>query len=214
MIFIVFWVVVMEKEVVKKDKRSGQWGVGKGIYKRLATPVFADKPDDVKAKIAWNRENGFPDVDYKKRKWCALYLENFNIAHACRELGVSRPTGYAWYREPVTSAYLDWLSSRQVDKVFLTKEQVQLEQIDVLDKLMGREAVPMMKPNGEMVLDKKFHGMEVVKFLGDLAKQTGAVVDQRNHNGGSGGVSININLGALGIEEKIKEVIDVSKSAE
>ena len=80
-----------------------------------------------------------------------------------------------------------------------------MEQLDTLEKLQGRQDIPMQHVDDEgrsyEGVGKKFHASETVALLRDLAKQSGAQVAETKTK--DTGQKVIINLGNMGITEQI-----------
>ena len=157
--------------------------------------------DDIQRNIA----NGFEDLTFQKRSFVRKYLETYDARKAARE--VSLPVGKAHLvlREPLVDAFLAHLESHYVERSFLSKEMVLMEQLDTLEKLQGRQDIPMQHVDDEgrsyEGVGKKFHASETVALLRDLAKQSGAQVAETKTK--DTGQKVIINLGNMGITEQI-----------
>jgi hypothetical protein len=144
--------------------------------------------------IERNKQLGWPDLSAQKKQFARVYLETYNPKRAAEHCGLPKAHAHLLVREPLVAAFIEELESGYAARSFLTKEMVLIEQLEVLEKLQGREEVPIVDKEGGTVHAKKFHAAETVKFLADLAKQTGA----STASGGAGsGVSISINFGDL-----------------
>src|SRR6478609_2257188 len=156
------------------------------------------------ADIERNKQLGFPDLSNQKKQFARKYLESYNPRRAAEECKLPTGTAHLLVREPLVSAFIEELETQYSNRSFLTKEMILIEQLDTLDKLQGRTDVPIVDKEGDVHLVKKFHAAETVKLLADLAKQTGA----STASGGAGsGVTVNINFGDLGVEERPKVVV-------
>lgn len=143
-----------------------------------------------------NKSLGFPDLSAQRKQFARHYLESYNPKKAAKESGLPMTQAHLILQEPLVSAFVDYLQTQYNERSFLSREMVLLEQIDLLDKVMGREDVPMVGRDGSSFNAKCFHASEAVKLVSDLAKQTGAA----KASGGAGsGVIVNINLGNLGL---------------
>ena len=163
--------------------------------------------------VRWNRENGYPDLSPQERAFARKYMESFNVRTAARDVGLPVSKAHLTLKKPLVGAFIEDLEAQYSERSFLSRELVILEQVELLDKLMGREEVPIVTVKGDKVVAKKFHAMEAVKLLGDLAKQTGA---SKSSGGEGSAVTVNIDFSALGVSkggsEKDVTPVEVSKA--
>lgn len=159
--------------------------------------------DDITRNIA----NGFQDLSAQKKAFAFAYLETYKIGEAAEQAGVSSTTGAKWFREPLVNAFITEIQSEYQRRSVVDADFVRTQWLQMLPKVMGDEAVPMVLNDGTQIEGRKFHASDATRVLTELSKST------KFYEGGSGNngaVSININLDAMGISTNVKteKVID------
>jgi len=160
--------------------------------------IRVELPESHEDIIERNKATGWPDLSESDRLFAHAYVEERSVIKATRAIGLERDAGYKKLKKPVVAGYIAELEKQYTERRLITREMLEMEYLEALEKLTGREESDLMSPDGTMVRAKKFHGMETVKALDGMAKLIG-----ESGRSGGGGVNINIDLGRLGIAEKV-----------
>jgi len=163
--------------------------------------------------IAHNMENGWPDLDPKRKAFCFYYIENYDHRDAAKRAGFSVSTGSKLLRETLVAAFIGACQEKLAERSIINRDFVNVQWLKLLPKIMGEEEVPMVTRDGDFYEAKKFHASEAVRIVGELSKSTNF------YAGGSGGtaaVTVNINLEAMGVdkEKPVGVTIESNQSSE
>jgi len=160
--------------------------------------------DELSNYIDSNRKNGWPDLKPNEKTFAFNYMQHFNHNRAARDAGwKSAGYGLKLLRDPLVSAFIGFLKDELQERTLIDAEFVQSQWLELLPKLNGEEDIPLITSSGEEIMARKFHGSEMVSALRELGKSTKFYEEG---SGGSGNVSIAINLAALGIDENNNNV--------
>lgn len=147
--------------------------------------------------IARNKDNGYLDLEAKKKAFVFKYLEAYDLTDAAIATGVSRETARKWLREPLVSSFLNEWQQEMGQRSIISRDFVNQQWLRLLPKVMGEEAVAMVDKEGLQYEAKEFDAVAATRILTELSKSTNF------YNEGSGtkaAVTVNIDLRALGIE--------------
>lgn len=147
--------------------------------------------------IARNKDNGYADLDAKKKAFVFKYLEAYELRDAAEAVGVSRETARKWLREPLVSSFLNEWQQEMGQRSVITRDFVNQQWLKLLPKVMGEEEVAMVDKDGMQYTAKEFDAVAATRVITELSKSTNF------YNEGSGSkaaVTVNIDLSALGIQ--------------
>lgn len=137
-----------------------------------STDITTFNPDS----IAVNRENGFEDLETKRKAFCVRYITNgYDHREAAEHVGFSRDKGIVLKREPLIAAYISDLMKQYVAESLVTKQTLDSYLDELEDIAMGRISVPMLTPTGDEIEAKKFHPDLAMKIYTEKAKLHGIV---------------------------------------
>ena len=89
--------------------------------------------------IARNKDNGYQDLDPKKKAFVFEYIEAYDLAKAASSVGVSRETARKWLREPLVSAFLAEWQQEMGQRSVISRDFVNQMWLKLLPKVMGEE---------------------------------------------------------------------------
>ena len=151
---------------------------------------------EIEAEIKHHVSTNWVGFDPKRRMFAYYYIEEYNHRKAAERAGFQPARGLSLTREPVTAALIAYLQEQMQVRTAINTDFIRTKWAEILPKLMGEEEVPLIDKDGVSYTGKKFHASEAVRALTELSKST------KFYSEGSGSgasVSINIDLGALGI---------------
>lgn len=150
---------------------------------------------NTKEAIDIAKGNNFADLPLNKRAFALSYIMSYNHREAAKEAGFVPDRGISLLRDPMISAFIAHLQDEIHISNVVTADFVRHHMVSLIPKLSGEEEVPMVLPNGEEIIAKKFHSGELINLLKELAKSTKFYEDGSGQ--GNGGVTVNINVAAL-----------------
>lgn len=163
-------------------------------------------PKDFNDMVILNRKNGWTDLEPKQKMLAVFYLESYSIAKAAEKTGCSKSWCSAQLRNPLVIEYINDLQNIYANRSFINKDFINMQMLQHLEVVKGEVTAPFCLSDGSQADGKRYDAPQVSKILTELAKST------KFYDDGSGekaAVTININLAALGIEEKeISTVIE------
>lgn len=167
-------------------------------------PSLEGKLSNCSELIARNRENDWPDLDAQRKAFALFFVEDYNHKKAAEKAGFSSSKGSALLREPLLMAYINDCQKALAERSFINRDFVNLQWLKLLPKVMGDEAVSMVSKDGDEFLARKFDSAGAAKVLTELSKSTDFYV---NGSGQTAAVTVNIDLGALGLTPQTTEKI-------
>lgn len=145
------------------------------------------------------RKGGWKELDTTRRAFAYKYIESYDHCEAAQEIGFTRATGLKLLRDPITAAFISDLQETMGERSIIKRDFINVQWMKLMPKLMGEEEVMLgVDKDGMQQEGYKFHAGEATRALTELSKSTNFYAGGT----GNGNVSININLAALGIEEK------------
>jgi len=106
------------------------------------------------------------------------------------------------YNDPVVRGFIADLQAEVLQHKLINEQWVESQIMKIWPQLMGEETVPLVDKSGAAFNAKKFHATEVTSLL----KHFGGNSDQKH----AGGVHVQINFGAMGVEPPAVNVIEHS----
>lgn len=131
------------------------------------------------------------------------YVQTYNVKEAAEESKSPLAVAKRWLRDPLVNAFIVECQKVLSERSIISRDFVNMKWLELLPKVMGEEAVPMIDNEGNQYLGKKFDGSTARAVLTELSKSTNFYA---SGSSAKGAVSININLGALGIGGNEKQV--------
>lgn len=163
------------------------------------TTTTDEKLLDSSKTIAALRKDDWKDLDNARRAFAYKYIESYDHCEAAQAVGYARASGQKLLRDPITAAFIGDLQEAMGERSIIKRDFINVQWMKLLPKLMGEEGVMLgVDKDGLQQEGYKFHASEATRAITELSKST----DFYAGGTGNGNVSININLAALGIEEK------------
>lgn len=106
------------------------------------------------------------------------------------------------YNDPVVRAFISDMQAEVLQHKLINEQWVEGQIMRIWPQLIGEEEVPLVDKSGAAFKAKKFHANEVTSLL----KHFGGNQDQKK----AGGVMVQINFGAMGVQPPEVNVIDAS----
>ena len=145
--------------------------------------------------IERNRDSGWPDLPDQRKGFGYIYLSNgYNHREAAKKVGFSKNSGMKILREPLVSAFIQYLQEKHFTTSIITKQFVEDQYLQILPYLKGEEEIPIVNGQGGTANVKKFHASELTAVLRDLSKVTGY---QKEDESNKNITNIQINYGAV-----------------
>lgn len=152
-------------------------------------------PSEVKSVIETLRSKNWAGLAPDSRAFAVAYLKSYSHIQAARDIG--KPgRGLDYIRDPLVSAFIQDLQQDFDEYNFITANWVRQKWVELIPKLMGEEAVPVITSHGEEVKAHKFHSSESIAALRELSKSTKFYADG-SAPPGAGGVQVVINMGNM-----------------
>lgn len=167
--------------------------------------TFDGNPEDLKKFLEKNRQNGFLDLQDQHKQFAQEFLRCYSHLQAADAAQIPRSIAMRVLNDPLVQCFLTYLREKKETYTLIDTAFVESQYLSLYGKLIGEEEVPMVDKDGVCFQGKKFHASEAVSALRDMAKSTKFFKE----GGGSGGVNINFDLGALGIKQATNQPIEV-----
>lgn len=167
------------------------------------TPQLKKPLVDYNELVKINQDNGYESLSAQQKAFAHSYLESYSISESAESVGISPSTGSKWFRDPLVNAYIADIQAEYQRRSVVDADFVRTQWLKVLPKVLGEEEVPMILSDGTQIFGRKFHSADASKVLTELSKST------KFYDGGSGntgGVTINIDLAALGVANQEKVI--------
>lgn len=152
-----------------------------------------------------NRKNDWSDLEDNRRAFAQIYTTNgYNHRQAAEEIGLHPDMGIRLKREPLTSAYIEFLQNQTYQANLVTKPLLDAK-LDILEDIaMGEMAIPIVTASGGEITAKKFHPELAMKVIEKRSQLGGFTKDDK---GKTGDVNIQINIDSMTgkIEKKVIE---------
>jgi len=158
------------------------------------------KPKEFNDVVAYNKQNSWPDLDAKQKMFASRYLETYSATKAATEAGeASAGWGRKQLRDPLVLEYINSLQLVYNQRSFINKDFINVQMLQHLEVVKGEVAAPFCLSDGSQAKGKRYDASQVSKILTELAKSTKFYEDGSTEKAA---VTVNIDLRALGIEEK------------
>lgn len=162
-------------------------------------PSLQEQLTNCNELIAKNREEGWPDLDPKRKAFAYFYLESYNQRLAAEKAGFNPSTGSKLLREPLLMAFITDAQEVMAQRSLVNRDFVNFQWLKLLPKVMGEEEVAIVdRKEGLSFFAKEFNANAAAKVLTELSKSTNFYADGSDSKGA---VTVNINLEAMGIKE-------------
>lgn len=150
-------------------------------------------PGELERIIDRLRATGWEDMSPDKRAFAIAYSHCGSHIEAARDIGRDGQ-GLRYLRDPLVRALISDMQLEIAKVSIINRSLVEQKMLETLEKLEGREAVPMVTGQGIPIEERKFHSGEVVNLLKEMGRYAG-MSPEKNESGG--GIKININLGSM-----------------
>ena len=163
---------------------------------------------ELKALVLRNRENGYEDLTPQLRMFAFSFVEDYNHRRAAEFVDLPASRGIGLIRDPLVSALINDIQSELEERSILSTDFVRTMWLQILPKLLGEEAIPLVDKDGIESTALKFHASESVRALTEIGKATKFY----DEGSGSTGTVINLNFGSVGVRDD--GTIDITPEAE
>lgn len=151
-------------------------------------------PAELVPDIESMRRSGWHALPPDKRAFAIAYASCNSHVEAAREIGKAGQ-GLKYINDPLVRALIADIHEEHAKISIINKHLVEMKMLETLEKLEGREAVPMVTGQGIPILERKFHPGETVSLIREMGKVAGIVPEKDERR--DKGVVININMEAL-----------------
>ena len=173
----------------------------------LVEPLDAEEMINSAALVDRNRQTGWKDLPEVDRAFAIEYITNgFNHANAAEAVGLTKSSGLRKLRAPLVQGFIAYLQDQRAKASIITREFVEQQYLEILPKLKGEEAVPLVSPQGDAYEAKKFHSGETVSVLRDLSKAAGYTPEEIK-----GGAVVNVQRNMQGLCGEVEIKVQPSK---
>jgi phage terminase small subunit len=135
----------------------------------------------------------FNQLTEQETLFCFRYVEQFSVAKAAKQTGLSAPAGNRLLGRSIIRKFIRHLSQDLQELSLISKAQVETFLLQLQPMVMGEQEVPLVDKGVEFTA-KKFDATASISLAKEMAKHAG--VEEI-----ATGVSININFGAFGVSE-------------
>lgn len=168
--------------------------------------VVEMKPKEFNDMVLFNKKNNWPDLDAKQKMLAVHFLESYSISKAAATTDCCKSWASTQLRNPLVMEYVSELQGMYNQRSFINKDWINVQMMQHLEVVKGEVAAPFCLSDGSQMDGKRYDAAQVSKVLTELAKSTKFYEDGSSEKSA---VTINVNLAALGIEEKdISTVIE------
>lgn len=95
--------------------------------------------NEIVGQIKFNQENGWPDLEDKKKVFAYNYITSFDHSQAAEDSGYTRNQGRKLANEPLLKAFIAELRENQFARMEIKADYVEAMWLEALPILMGRE---------------------------------------------------------------------------
>lgn len=141
--------------------------------------MFEENLEGLEQFLESNRLNGFMDLDLKARSFILEYVQTHNRNAAAQAVDISKDQGTRILQDPLGREFLKYVQGKRQHYSLVNAAFIEIQQLDLLTKLLGEEEVPMVDKDGRPYQAKKFHSSEAVALLRDMSKSAGLIDDTR-----------------------------------
>ena len=171
----------------------------------MSKALIIQDRNELNAIIERNKQNGWPDLEPKRKAFAMHYLMGYDHRDAAVKAKFSAEFGKSLTREPLLSAYISELQSQDLISNVVTEDFVRTQWLNLIPILSGQVSVPLgVNAEGEQLEGMQFNAGALNSVIKELAKSTKFYED----GSGQGGlVNVSIDVGALlGRNEKVIDV--------
>jgi hypothetical protein len=145
--------------------------------------------------IERNRQNGWPDLDERRKALAYNYVSNgYDHRSAASNCGFSANSGLRLIREPLLGAFIEHLQKETYQADIISRSLVESRLDQLWEIAVGDCPIPIVLANGEEIEAAKFHGELAMSVIKEQNKMKGFVKEDTNK---SGNVLIQINTNAM-----------------
>lgn len=148
-----------------------------------------------KSILVYNQENGWPDIPDQKKVFAYLYLREFNQFSAAEEAGFERTEGTSLLREPLLSAFIEYLKEEQRCRLMIDADMVRTMWLEMIPVLAGKESAPRATSTGQMNM-KHFDSTGLINAMKELGRIAGIYSDADPENQEAPSLNITYNVNA------------------
>ena len=153
-----------------------------------------------------NKENGWPDVTPKAKKFLHEYAIAGDFRAACSASGLKRSHGSRLLRDPLNSGYLTHIQENLMDHTIITRQFVELEMLKTLEELGGEVDIPNVTKEGDIVWGPRYNGSGKVSLLKEMKGLAGMNKEQGVDGHGVTIIFNEANFTGSGPSVEIKDV--------
>jgi hypothetical protein len=149
------------------------------------------------------REDGYSCLTPLERQFAMEFVVSGNTLKAmAAQFAVPLKDITKMYNDPVVRGFISDLQAEVFQHKLINEQWVEGQVMKLWPQLLGEEPVPLVDKSGAAFMAKKFHSTEVTSLL----KHFGGNADQKK----AGGVYVQINFGAMGVEPPPIDIIEHS----
>lgn len=145
--------------------------------------------------LEYNRNYNWPDLPSQSKVLVHKVVENNgNITQASKVVGIGRSRAARILQDPLVGAYRDDMEAELRRDSLISRHWLELESIDLYEKMIGEQDIPMVTRDGDQIIAKSFNpsganaAMKTLMVLGGVSTAEGAGTDK-------GAVNVQINMG-------------------
>ena len=142
---------------------------------------------------------GDPDrkLSDQERGFCHAYIVSYNASKAAKQVGLRPKDGRSFLCDPAIRAYVSLLTDEIQVNSIIDSHMVEHELVnEYLPRVKGHKAVPHFDKDLGNILIKKYDAAGHARAIDMMGKRTN---DWKQEAAGSGGVTVNIDLTAMGV---------------
>ena len=140
-----------------------------------------------------------------QRAFATRYLLDYNEREAAQSVGLSPAQGMALLRDPAVMQHVATLQAAREKFCILGKDFAASQWLEILPKLKGEVAVPLVTKNGSAVEEKKFFASELVRALVEIGNISGL---SKPADTGPKKAAVNISLNFAGMASQPTVIIE------
>jgi len=134
----------------------------------------------------------FAPLESREKLLAIKYVEYVSVYKAAKEVGIKRTEAEAILMRPLVREYVNAVTDQLAEVSLINKVVVERYLLSLVPKVTGEEEVAQVYQGGEF-MGRRFDGPTALRLASELGKHAGI-------EKASGGVSINLNFGALGVQ--------------
>ena len=135
-------------------------------------------------------------LNNKDQAICLSWVESYNVTKVAEKFGTNTHKIYCILRKAEAQEYIQILMEEEYTGAIITADFIKTHYLSLLPKVLGEEDVNLINASGDAFSGKKFDAPATLGVLRDMSK-TVEGFDKSKERAEAGGVTVNINMGAL-----------------